>query len=533
MPTTHTKSLVPENETTSEGFPVSASASNNPETGMTARVVGGGFWILLGQGATLAASLIFTPFVIRLLGTEAYGVLALVNLLITYITFADFGMGTASTKFASEAYAENDRENEAAIVWTALFIALIPSAAVAAGLALFSDFLVSDALRLPVYLQNAASVALMLAAAGFLFRTAALVFNTPQLVRLRMDLATAITAGTGVLQIITVPMVLWRGGGLVGAAATVAVFSFINLLCNIAVSRRLLPNLFSFKLQKALTAPLAKFGGMLVLSSIAAIILVNLEKLVLARYASVTALAYYTVAFTLANMLTIVPGALGQSLFPAFAQLQSEGNKENLLRLFSRAIRGNLIWAPPVIVFLCLIAKPFFTIWAGEEFGRESVVPFYILSFGLAVNIVAYVPHCLITASGRTDFLAKVYWAEIIPYIFLALILTAKFGATGAALAWTARVSVDTVIFLFLAKYTLKQNITSFFKLGYNYLFAFLILLVPAILLLMLSGVPLVTFSIGSVLILFYGWIIWKAVLKPEEKSWVESQAKRLAARVR
>jgi len=265
----------------------------------------------------------------------------------------------------------------------------------------------------------------------------------------------------------------------------------------------------------------------LVVSSIAAILLVNLEKLVLARFASVTALAYYTVAFTLANLLTIVPSALGQSLFPAFSQLQADNNKENLLRLFSRAIRGNLIWVPPVIIILCLVAKPFFTLWAGEEFGRESVVPFYILAAGLVVNIIAYVPHSLIMASGRTDFLAKVYWAELVPYIFLASILTAKFGAKGAALAWSLRVLVDTVVLLYLAKHILKKKILSFFKFGYGYLTALLILLIPSISILILSDSLPVIFSFGGVLLWLYGVIIWKIVLNIEEKSWIKSHLNR------
>ncbi|MDQ3132901.1 MAG: flippase [Acidobacteriota bacterium] len=527
MSITPSKSFTIQNEKPPINSPDDKNSSDKPQTGMTSKVVGGSFWTLIGQAVILGASLVFTPFVIRLLGTESYGVLALVNLLISYISFADFGMGTASTKFASEAYAEGNRENEAVIVWTALFIAFIPSVFFAGSLAMLSGYIVSDALRLPDYLQAAAAAALILASVGFVFRTASLVFNTPQLVRLRMDLVTLISAGTGLTQIVTVPLVILLGGGLVGAVATIAGFSFINLLCNVAVSRKLLPNLFNFKLQKTLTVPLIKYGGSLVLSSVAGMILVNLEKLVLTRYASVTVLAHYTIAFTLASMMTIVPNSLGQSLFPAFAQMQSEGNKENLLRLFIRAIRGNFIWVPPIIILLCFIAKPFFTIWAGEEFGRESVAPFYILAFGLAVNIIAYVPYNLVIAAGRADFLAKIYWAELIPYIFLTSVLTTKLGASGAALAWSIRVSVDTIIFLYLAKHILKQKISSFFDLNYAYLFAFMMLMIPCVFILAFSNSITVTLSSGGILMLLYGLIVWKTVLIDEERTWIKSQTSR------
>src|SRR5689334_9184879 len=55
---------------------------SGPETGppgLIAKIARGSLWNLSGQLITLLASVLATPIVIRLLGTEAYGVLALVN----------------------------------------------------------------------------------------------------------------------------------------------------------------------------------------------------------------------------------------------------------------------------------------------------------------------------------------------------------------------------------------------------------------------------------------------------------------------
>src|SRR6185503_2048909 len=108
-----------------------------------------------------------------------------------------------------------------------------------------------------------------------------------------------------------------------------------------------------------------RFGGGLVVSGIAAVLLMNLEKGILSANVSVTALAYYSVAFTVASMLTVFTSAMTQSLFPAFSRLQSQENREHLQNLFVRGIRINLIWVIPALVFLGLIARPFFAAWAG------------------------------------------------------------------------------------------------------------------------------------------------------------------------
>src|SRR5438132_1686279 len=115
-------------------------------TGLTTRVVSGSVWNLAGQGATLLATLAATPFVIRLLGAESYGLLALINVLIAHLTFADMGMGWASTRFGSEAYARRDEEGEATVIWTALLLAALSSFLIALLMFVGTRLLVSEVL---------------------------------------------------------------------------------------------------------------------------------------------------------------------------------------------------------------------------------------------------------------------------------------------------------------------------------------------------------------------------------------------------
>src|SRR5258708_28314866 len=189
--------------------------------------------------ATLAA----TPFVIRLLGAPSYGVLALVHVLIGYLSLADMGMGTASTRFGSMAHARGDDDGEAAVIWSALAIAMVPAATVALVLALGARPLVEHGLRLPLYLPGPALIAVRLAAVGYLARTIAAVLNTPAMVRLRMDLVVFVTAGTSVAQILMVPVVLILGGGLTGAVAVVARDGVSTALLYALLRSRVLPPL--------------------------------------------------------------------------------------------------------------------------------------------------------------------------------------------------------------------------------------------------------------------------------------------------
>lgn len=491
--------------------------------GMTTKVVKGSLWTLVGQVAPLGVSLVTTPFTIRLLGSDGYGVLILVGLIPTYLGFADFGMSMASTKFGSVAYAAGDAEKEGRIVRTAALIALLTSVPVAALVIIFAASIVGLFNVPPEYLSDA-TLALRLASVTFVVNFLCGIFNTPQLSRLRMDLNTMIGTIPRILGLIAIPIVIYLGFGIVGAIVVLLIASLATLAGHLIVSRRLLPQLVGATIDRPLVRPIVRFGGALVVAGIAAVLLVNAEKGILSATVSTTGLAYYSVAFTLASMLTMLSAAIIQSLVPAFSQLQSDSGHLN--SLYSRGIRVNLIWLVPTLVLLAIVAKPFFTIWAGEDFGRESVVPFYILAAGLAFNILAYFPYAAIMAAGRSDIFMKLYWIELVFYIFLVWMLTLRFGIVGAAAAWSIRGTADALILFSIAKRV--GGVSFSYRGSYYFLSAIAVMLAPFIASLYFSELGPAVIITAFLALIIYTFIVWKTALEREELAWLIQRIRRV-----
>ena len=505
----------------------SIQASTETETlstrGITTKVFKGSLWTIIGQVLPLAASLFATHFVIKILGSEAYGVLILVGLIPSYFNFADFGMGLASTKFASEAYARGSRDGEGKVIRTAALIAFLTSLPIAAVIFVFS-FSIAAWLNVPEHLQPETSLALKFATVTIVLNSLSGIFNTPQLSRLRMDLNTFVTSGFRILGIITAPIVLYLGCGIAGAVFVIMIANFLTLICHLFVSGKLLNELFGLSVDRDIIKPLLKFGGALAISGIAIILLINLEKLVLARVSSVEVLAYYSVAFTFASMATMFSGSMTQSLLPAFSQLLRPEKRHELNKLFSRSLRINIIGLIPTIMFLFVVAKPFFTIWAGENFGRESSIPFYILLFGLSFNVIAYIPYIVLLAAGRTDILAKLSWIELFPYILLIAVLTNKFGAVGAAAAWSLRVIIEAGILIWLSKKFVGISLNLFKGKGYFFALIFLLLIPPILVVFFISNYSVGLVFLVPICIMIYFVIVWKKLLETEEKVWISNK---------
>ncbi len=492
---------------------------------MTTKVVKGSLWTLAGQVGPMAISLVTMSLTIRMLGAEGYGLLTLIAVIPNYFLFADFGMAMASVRFGAAAYSDGDLEQEGRIVRTGAFVALITSVPIALAIIFLAGFIISFFDRIPLELQGEAAAALRIAAVTLVINFLCSILNTPQLTRLRMDLNTFVNAGSRIVGLIATPIVVYLGFGVVGAVAALLAASLLNLAGHIIVSSRLLPALLDWSVDREKMRPMIQFGSSLVLSTVAALFLANIEKSLLPKIVSVEALGYYTAAFIFITMTTMFSNAMIQSLIPAFSRLQNDENREQLQALYARGIRLTLIGLAPAIVFLIIIAKPFFTIYAGENFGAESPPLFYILLWGLVFNVPAYLPYAAIMARGRTDLFAKLFFIEMIPYLLVVILLTQQFGAVGAAAAWSIKTSVEGVVWFVLANRVAGLSLNEIRLTGF--LLAAMIMLLPLAAHLYFSALNAAVVGLFAVSFTLYILILWKIVLCKEETQWLDARLTR------
>jgi O-antigen/teichoic acid export membrane protein len=490
------------------------------------KLVKGTAWSLAGQATTVAASALFTPFVVRQLGAAEYGILAFLNLLTGYLAYTDLGMGTASTRFASvEESAGSSREAE--VIWTAISLSTVLGTVVAAGIVAFAPEISDRLLHVGSLLRGQTITALRIVASAFLLKNVSAVLNTPQLVRLRFDTYTAITSGVVLLQIVLTPIILWLGGNLVTIASMIAAMNFCALCLHFTVGRHLLPQLWPPRLNTALFRPLLNFGALVVLSQVPELILTNAERFGLTYFTSIANLGYYSIAYSYANLSVIPSIAVSQVLLPMFSQLQSSSREEDLGRLYRRSIVSMCFVLAPLSVVLAVVARPVLTTLIGVDYGQQSTVPCYLLLTGVVLNGVSYVPVSFLFASDKASVVARIRWYELAPYLVVAALLTMKYGIIGAAVAWTVRALIDLLL-LGIAVQKWKRLMT--FSLLSAFRFAgVLTLLSPPIIAMSVARMRWLwtAFLIGGSLV-FYVIAVWRRVLTHSEKTWVSTISRRL-----
>jgi O-antigen/teichoic acid export membrane protein len=430
-------------------LPADALAAPSPEplAPTDAQVAGAGAWGFGGRAVLLLANLIATPFLIRLLGPSRYGLWTLLLLATTWASYADMGMGIASTKFGAGYYTRADPQGESSVIWTALGLIAVTTGCVATAIALAAHSILANLLHVERGLVTAGTVALRIGCAIFVLQSMAAIVNTPQVVRLRWRQWTVVTTSVNLLGIVGAPVVLAVFGGGVTTVAVVNLAASILLVAgNLLLAVRLQPALLHPRFDKAVFRRLLAYGGALTVAGLALVPLTTAQRFFLAHNHSTTAVAYLAVAGTLATTLQILPEQLTAPFLPGLARLETAGRLHDLRALYSKGLSGLFLLVTPAAVLLAFVARPFLSLWAGPQYGAHSTAPFLVMLAGVWFDCLAWMPVSYLLSSGRSRMIAYIRVAELVPYLVAAWILTERFGVMGAAFVWTAGCTLDSLL---------------------------------------------------------------------------------------
>jgi O-antigen/teichoic acid export membrane protein len=159
--------------------------------------------------------------------------------------------------------------------------------------------------------------------------------------------------------------------------------------------------------------------------------------------------------------------------------------------------------------------------WA--RFGRESTVPFYILLVGLLFSVSAIVPWSSIVAVGRTDLIAKIYWAELVPYAAVAAVLINYYGIIGAAAAWSLRAAADAVVFVWFSSRVTGAHL-GLSRTIPAAIFGFAVLAPPGLIAAFYDNTSLTLFAAVPICSVLYILVVWKFFITAGERAWIKEK---------
>lgn len=461
---------------------------------------------LAGTGGPLLVAVVAIPFLIAGLGTERFGVLTLVWVLIGYLGLLDLGIGRALTKLIAERLGTPAEDEVPALIGTALLLMFGFGCLGALACAALSGWLASTVLAIPPPLQSEAAVAFLLVAAAIPAVTLTTGLRGVLEACHRFDLVNAVRAPMGIFTFAGPLLVLPFTDALPAVVVVLIGGRAVAALVHWRLVRRVVPG-FAGRLvfERGLVGPLLRFGGWMTVSNLVSPLMVYFDRFLIGALLSVAAVAYYATPYEVVTKLWIVPGALLSVLFPTFAAGIRQ-QPERMAALFGRALFAVLAVIAPVTLILVTFGETVLAGWVGEEFARNSTVVLQWLAVGVLVNSLAQVPFTALQGAGRPDLTAKLHLAEVPFYLAALAWLTLRHGIEGAAVAWVVRVSVDALALFLLTARLLPASAVWIRRVAGVF---------PAVLLLTTAGVlaPTMAAKVGYVsavlaLGLLGGWLL-------------------------
>jgi len=410
---------------------------------------------LVGQVLPLAVGVATIPVIVPALGEERFGLLGLMWAVLGYFSVLDFGLGRATTKFVAQFAAQGD---EGALQRVAtLAVASQTGIGVLAGIVLAAmvPLVVETVLQVPAGLLGEARSSFLLLALSVPFVVLSLSLRAILEAIQRFDLVNLIRTPSSVAVFLAPAIAAPLGVKLPGILLLLLLVRLIACWVTWMAVRRAMP-WFRWDLVPSWRAlrPLLSYGGWVSVSNVVSPLLTYLERFMLGSLTGLVAVTYYTAPYEGVTRLLIIPASLATALFPALSTPHGRVGDGDARRLLAGSVRYLLLALAVPIALLVAFPGEILQTWLGPAFAAQSADVVRILSVGVLLNGMAHLPFVYLLGQGRPDVVARFHLLELILYAVGAWWLVRGLGVTGAALAWTLRVTLDAAL-LFAATWRL------------------------------------------------------------------------------
>jgi len=411
-------------------------------------------------GLNTLVGLLYTPYMLRMMGQSEYGLYSLVASVISYLTILDLGFGNAIIRYTAKFRAENKiREQYEMFGMFLVLYSIIGVVAFVIGLGLYfnMDVLFQNTMTIEEFGKAKIMVLLMVFNVAFTFPMSiygAIINAYEHFVFPRFINIIRILLNTGIMVVL-----LSCGYKALSMVILQTIFNILTLIlnffyCKYKLSIRLIFGKFNWGFLKEVSL----YSFWIFLFVIMDRIYWGTGQFVLGAVIGTTAVAVYAVAIQLLNMYMQFSNAISSLFLPKVTNMvTTNNNKKEISDLFIRTGRLQFsILAYILTAFLCF-GKQFVILWAGPEYTDAYVIS--VLFFvPLTIPLIQNLGITILQARNQMEFRSILYIIIAIVSLFFQVLLSKLWGGVGCAIAVSGALIIGQIIIMNIY-YSRKQYI--------------------------------------------------------------------------
>lgn len=395
-------------------------------------------------------SIIYTPYMLQMMGQSEYGLYGTAGSFISYLSVLSFGIGGAYIRFNTRYRANNDREGEKQL--NGMFLTVFSFLAVLVfiggmGCILLAEELVEETfssqelykLRIILLLLTVNMVV------TFIFNVVMMALQAYEKYIVLRVVSLVSSIITPIVNVVALNM----GGRAIAITAISLSWSILCFLFYYIYARKAIKLEFSFKgFSKDVLMEIFIFSGFLFLNSITDQITFSTDNIVLSAVSGTSAVAVYTVGSQFKNYFQQFSTSVSSVFAPSVNLMVAQKSQmRELDEIFIRVGRIQFYVVSLILIGYISIGQDFVRMWAGEDYKNS----FYI---GLLLMLSVFVPSFqnvgleIQKAKNMHKARSVVYFLIALANIALTIPFSMWWGSIGAASATLITTFFGYVVFM-------------------------------------------------------------------------------------
>lgn len=487
----------------------------------------------VSEAIKILSALLYTPIMLRLLGSGEYGLYQLVYSVVSYLSLLSLGFGAAYMRFFSRYNEADDQENVARLngMFMTIF-GVISILCILCGVVMTQNASFIFGTGLTNAELDKAKVLMSLMVFNLAVTFLNTVFNCIVTARERFFFQKLLLVAQNLLNpFLTLPLLL-LGYGSVGMVLVTTSITVVKFLIDIWFCFRKLHVHFVFKGFKfGLLKEMWIFTFFLFLNQIIDQVNWSVDKFLLGRYAGTVSVAVYGVGAQINSMYVQFSTAVSNVFVPKVNQIVASSDDDNeLTKIFIKVGRVQFIIMTLILSGFLIFGSIFVAIWAGAEYSESFYVALLLMT-PATVPLIQNLGIEIQRARNKHRARSVVYFCIAIANIFISIPLIKTLGPIGAAWGTAIALVVGNILFMnWYYHFHLGIDIARFWKEIINFIPALIAPVIVGVCIVKLM--PLNHFFVFCVAVLFYsvvyGLSMWFLGMNDSEKDMIRKPIRKL-----
>lgn len=492
----------------------------------------GAFLSYVSIGLNNVVGLLYTPFMLRMMGQSEYGLYSLVASVVAYLTVLDLGFGNAIIRYTAKFRAEGKiREQYEMFGMFFLLYIGIGILSLLVGLVLYFniDYLFDATMNEGELYKIRIMMLLMIFNLAFTFPMSiwgAIITAYENFVFQKL---------VGIVRVILNPLVmimmLLMGYRAIGMVVVTTIFNVVTLLINYWYCKKELKIQVCFgHFQWGFFKEVSVYSFWIFLNAIMDRIYWSTGQFVLGMFKGAATVAVYAVAIQLQTIYMGFSTAISGVFLPKVtAMVTKENNEKAISDLFIRTGRIQYLIMAFILTGFIVFGKSFICLWAGAEY-EEAYWIALCFFIPLTVPLIQNLGIIILQARNQMKFRSILYIIIAIASLCISIPLAKQYGGIGCAIGTALALIVGQIFIMNIYYYRVIQiDIPTFWReIGKMSISPFLLGVLGCSIMPYFDMNSMIYLLLGIILFCFvYLPVIWFASLNIGERNMILSLIKR------